>query len=80
MFALSGDNGLADVLFLRRLRHDAHLRRQRAAAVNVGLGMRVLYQGQLYDPALAMYSMGAREYSPALGGFSLDPGRLQWEK
>ncbi|HKN01339.1 MAG TPA: RHS repeat-associated core domain-containing protein [Candidatus Binataceae bacterium] len=35
---------------------------------------RLLYQGQLYDPPIAAYSMREREYNPALGRFlSPDP-------
>ena len=74
VFALSGDNGLAegylyDGFGTMRIFDGSGQPRSTSA-----LGMRVLYQGQLYDPALAMYAMGAREYSPALGRFlSLDP-------
>ncbi len=74
VFALSGDNGLAegylyDGFGTMRIFDGSGQPRSTSA-----LGMRVLYQGQLYDPALSMYAMGAREYSPALGRFlSLDP-------
>ncbi len=74
VFALSGDNGLAEGYLydafgsIRIFDASGHPRSTSA------LGMRVLYQGQLYDPELAMYAMGAREYSPALGRFlSQDP-------
>jgi RHS repeat-associated protein len=74
VFALSGDNGLAEGYLYNAFGtmrvFDANGQPRSTSA----LGMRVLYQGQLYDPALAMYAMGAREYSPALGRFlSPDP-------
>jgi len=74
VFALSGDNGLAegylyDGFGTMRIFDGSGQPRPTSA-----LGMRLLYQGQLYDPELAMYAMGAREYSPALGRFlSEDP-------
>jgi RHS repeat-associated protein len=38
------------------------------------IGNRVLFQGQLYDPTLRLYSMRAREYKPGWGRFlSPDP-------
>ncbi|WP_081070579.1 RHS repeat-associated core domain-containing protein [Burkholderia stagnalis] len=43
-------------------------------ATQSSFGNRFLFQGQLYDPALAFYSMGAREYRPTWGRFlSPDP-------
>jgi RHS repeat-associated protein len=43
------------------------------------VGNRFLFQGQLYDPQLGMYSMRAREYRPAWGRFlSADPAGLMF--
>jgi RHS repeat-associated protein len=78
VFALSGDGGLVEGYLYDAFGgtsvFDASGQPRGASA----LGMRALYQGQLYDPNLAMYAMGAREYSPALGRFvSLDPAGFE---
>jgi RHS repeat-associated protein len=48
--------------------------RRRGGTTASTIGNRFLFQNQLYDPALGLYSMGARQYSPSLGRFlSPDP-------
>ena len=74
VFALSGDNGLAEGYLYDAFGTIRVFGASGQPQPTSALGMRLLYQGQLYDPTLAMYAMGAREYSPALGRFlSPDP-------